>query len=143
MEKLNIVLVKDASYGEVVDTIADVIEGGILLETTLSDGFQFTDLLAAASLQPLVKEVINDVPQFISEFIQLNENTAKAAVSEARIRILNSGKQLGKVTNAILNFLYVAASNYAFAKKTYEGGQHELMLWQAFIGGGEVFPSLK
>jgi len=139
-QQLNIIIPANAEYGEVVDSIGDAVEAGIIIEETLEDGFQFQDLLAALQVQPKVNEIINDVPVFLEQFVQLNADTAKAAVVEARNRILAQGKPMGKVTNFIIKFLYVAANNYGFALQTYQNGQTQYLLWQSLINGGEVFP---
>lgn len=140
LQKLKIVIPVNAQYDEVIDSIADALEAGIIIEEQLSDGFQFQDLLAALQVQPKVQEIVNDVPVFLEQFMQLNPETAKAAVLEARQRILSSGRTFGKVTNFIIRFLFVAANNYGFALQTYQGGQNQYMMWQALIGGGAIFP---
>lgn len=138
--KLKIIIPQNAEYGEVVDSIADALEVGVILEDVLEDGFQFQDIIAALQVQPKVNEIVNDVPVFVQEFLQLNADTAKAAVIEARNRVLAQGRPMGKVTNWIVNFLFVAANNYGFALNTYQGGQTQYLMWQSLINGGDVFP---
>ena len=139
-ENLKIIFPANADYSEVVDTVADALEAGIIIEEQLSDGFQFQDIIAAIRIQPKVNEIINDVPVFLQQFMQLNPSTATASVLEARERIVKSGKKFGAVTNFIIRFLFVAANNYGFALQTYQGGQNQYLMWQSLIGGGPIFP---
>lgn len=140
MKKLRIVFADDAPYDEVVDSIADAFEAGIILEEQLEDGFQVSDLLAALQIQPKVQEIVNDVPVFLQQFTKLNGRTANAAVMAARDRITAGGKELGPVTNFLMRFLFVAANNYQYAIDSYEGGQRQFMLWQSLLNGGRLFP---
>ena len=140
MTKLSIIIPKNADYSEVVDSIADALEAGIIIEKELKDGFQLTDLLAALQIQPNVSEIVNDIPVFLEQFVQLNGDTAKAAIVEARANVIARGREFGKVTNAIIKFLYVVANNYEFALDSYVKGQNQYLLWQTFLKGGDIFP---
>ena len=142
MEKLTILLKEDASYSEIVDSVADVLTAGIIIEAQLKDGFQFQDLLSALQVQPIVTEVVNDAPVFVEQFLALKPETATAAILEAKKRLENEGKVLGKVTKFILNGLYALASSYSFAYNAYLGAQNQFLLYQSLIKGGEVFPSI-
>lgn len=144
MEKsINIIIPANASYDEVEDTIADVLTAGIIIESQLKDGFQYQDLLAVLQLNPIASEVYRDAPAFFEQFTKLNPETALAAVIGAKNRLLSQGKQLGKVTQFILNFLFVGANNYSFAIRSYQEGQRQYLLWQTLLKGGEVFPGIK
>jgi hypothetical protein len=68
MKEFKIIFDAEASFDEVTDSIADVFGIGIVIEKTLADGFQLTDILAAIQLEPKVREVINDFPVFIEQF---------------------------------------------------------------------------
>lgn len=140
MKKLNIKIKENADYSEVVDSIADVLEAGKIIEENLEDGFQLTDLISFIQVQPVVNEIVNDAPVFVDQFLKLNADTAKAAVVEARERIIAKGIELGKVTNKIIEFLYVSSNSYGYALETYKGGQSQYLLWQTLLNGGEVFP---
>lgn len=129
-----IVMGENPSYEEVVDTIADALSAGVLIEKDLEDGFQPRDLLSAFQVQPVVNEIINDVPVFVKQFLALDGDMAKKAVLEAKQRI---GKT-GKVTSWIINFLFVVASNYDYAMK----GKAEYELWKTFISGDNVIPEI-
>lgn len=131
MRNLVIVMGEKPSFDEVVDTVADVLELGVMIEKDLEDGFQPKDLLNAFQIHPVVNEVINDFPIFVKQFLALDGETSKKAVLEAKQRI---GKT-GKVTSWIMKFLFVAASNYDYAMK----GKNEYDLWKSFIEGNDVF----
>lgn len=143
MDKFNILIEKNASYSEVEDSIADVLEAGIVIEKNLKDGFQFQDLFAAIQLQPAVNEIINDAPLFWEQFMQLQPDTAKAAVLGAKRRIEQSGRTFGKVTQFLINFLYVGASNYGFALDSYQEGQRQYLMWQMLFKGEPVIPRME
>lgn len=137
--KLNIVIPENASYDEVVDTIADVLEVGFILEQNLSDGFQIRDLLSAISIQPTVNEVIDDFPVFADQFMKLNGETAQSAIAAVRQRILDSGGPLGPVTKRILTALTAASKSYDFAIHTYVSAQEQYQLWQTVFSGGDIW----
>ena len=141
MKKLQIVFKSGATYAEIVDSVADVLTAGIIIEQELKDGFQFQDLLAALQVQPIVTEVVNDAPVFVEQFLALKPETATAAILEAKARLENEGKRLGKVTNFILKGLYSLATSYAFAYNAYLGAQNQYLMFQTLIKGGEVFPN--
>lgn len=122
-----------ASYEEVTDSIADAIEGGIILEKALGDGFQITDILAVVELQPKVQEIINDYPIFLQQFLQLKPDTAAKALSDAVARIRNSGKVLGKVTTFLVGFLENLTKTYAFGNETYEKALERFNDWKMLI----------
>ena len=139
---LSIVIKKDATYPEVVDTISDVLRVGVIIESQLQDGFQWTDLFAALQVQPIVQEIVNDVPVFAKQFVDMirdNPSKVKAAVLEAYRNTAATGP-LGKVTNAIANALFALANSYEYGMVTYEAGQAQFLMWQALIEGGDIFP---
>lgn len=129
-----------ADYSEVVDSIADGLEVIIIAEEYLGDGFQWTDILGGVEAQPKVSEIINDAETFWEQFQKLNPETAIAATLEARQRIINSGKTFGKVSGFVIKSLYLSATTYGEAVRTYQAGQRQVMLFQSLIGGGPVFP---
>lgn len=140
MKTYSIIFPAEAEYGEVVDSVADLLEAGIILEEELGDGFQWQDIFAALQVQPKIQEVVNDFPVFMEQFVKLNGETGKASVIAARNRILSQGKKFGKVTTVLIRGLYVLAENYSFVLESYEKGQKQHLLWQTLIGGGSVFP---
>lgn len=125
-----------APYGEVVDSLADVFRVGLTLEGALKDGFQLTDILALLPLEPVVREVINDAPEFLRQFVALTPETAVKAVNEARARVIaeNAGKPIGKVGNAIFDFLLEIALTYGFVKVTATEGVARFEAWKALVG---------
>lgn len=140
-EKINIGrLNKDSKYGEVVDTLTDAIAIGIVVERELQDGFQFQDILALLQVQPIINEIINDVPVFVGEFMNLNGTTAVNAVIEARERIKAQGYEFGDVTNFIIRSLYTLATSYKFGIEAYNQAQAQVLLFQNLVRGGAVFP---
>lgn len=140
LKKLKIVMPANPDYGEVVDSIADAIGVGILIEKQLHDGFQWTDALALIGAQPTVQEIINDADVFVEQFLQLNPDTARSAVIQARARLITEGKKFGKVTNFIIRGLFAMAESYGTAKHFYEQGQRSYLTWQTLIKGGPLFP---
>ena len=140
-ERINIARLNAASpYGEVVDTITDAIGVGIIIEKELQDGFQFQDILALLQVQPVVNEIINDVPTFVSEFQKLTGETAEKAVLEARQRLIAQGYKFGQVTNFIIRSLYALATSYKFGRQAYESAQRQVLLFQNLVSNGPVFP---
>ena len=140
---LKILMSENPDYSEVVDSIGDAFEAGIILESSLKDGFQYTDLFAALEAQPKVQEIVNDIPEFVKQIVQINKVNPSLvinAVLEARQRILNSGRTFGKVTNAIMGGLFVAANNYAFVAQTYKAGQNQYLMLETLFNGGDVLP---
>ena len=140
LEMINIALKPDAEYSEVVDSVADFFNVGIIIEDALEDGFQFKDLFALLQVEPLIQEIVTDVPIFLEQFLQLNQDTSLAAILEARQRILSSGKTFGRFTQYIARFLFLAANNYSYAAETYMAGEKQYRMWQTFVQGGEIFP---
>lgn len=122
-----------SSYGEVVDTIADILEIGMSVEKELQDGFQVTDLFAIIPETPTIKEVVNDFPVFAAEFVQLDPVTATKAIDEAANRIYLNGNP-GKVVEKILEALQLLAESYGFAFKTYARGNELLLRYKSFLG---------
>ena len=133
MQKLNIVFnANTANYEEVVDSIYDVLRAGNIIENALSDGFQLTDLFDALKLEPIVREIIDDIPEFAAQFIRLSPDHAIAAVESAEFK-LNSGGEIGKITSFILAVLKNAASSYSFADRTYRDAQAQVEQWKLLI----------
>lgn len=141
VNQLSIKINTDPTFDEVIDSISDLLESGIIIESTLKDGFQISDILAVLQVQPKLQEIYNDVPVFVEQFLKLKGSDATAAVIAAKERITAGGAvQLGKVTGFILNLLFVAASNYSFAESTYIDGQRQYLLWKQLIAGNQVLP---
>lgn len=135
MKTLSIVIRENAPYNEIVDSIADAFQAGIVVGNALSDGFQFNDILVAAGQEPTVREIINDVPVFLTQFRALTPETAVKAAKEAKARTEAQFGELGKVPNGIYDFLIETAETYGFIKETIEAGAERLEAWQTLFGG--------
>lgn len=128
-KKLKIVFNAEVSeYGEVVDSIADVLRAGAIIEDVLKDGFKFTEVFDLLKLSPIVNEIVEDFPVFISEFMKLDGPTAILAVNQAAKEVEG---ELDTVTSIALKILKRAAGTFAFAERTYEEAQAELEGWKA------------
>lgn len=130
--ELNIKLRQNAPYDEVVDTVADVLQAGVLIENELQDGFQAKDIFAAMQIQPVVQEIINDAPIFLEQFMALKGGTAKKAVLEASQRV----GEKGVIVTWITSGLYALASSYSYAMN----GKKQVEMWQSLIKGGNIMP---
>lgn len=132
-QKISILIRPDASFDEVVDSLADVFNIAFIIEKSLADGFQLTDLLQVIQVEPLIREVINDFPVFLQQFRQLNGSTAMAAAAAARDRAVTAHGNLGKVGTFIFGFLNETASTYALLESTVVNGTKQLNDWKALF----------
>jgi len=129
-----------SSYEEVVDSLADVFEIGRIVEDALSDGFQpLSDILKIATQESKVREVIDDIPIFIQQFLSLTPETAVRATLEVRDRLVKE-KPLGKVTNAILGALFLLANGYGTLERSVTDYYFQRDGWKALIAGQFVLP---
>lgn len=133
MKEFKIAFDASASFDEVTDSIADVFGIGIVIEKTLADGFQLTDILAAIQLEPKVREVINDFPVFISQFKTLNGATALQAVEAAKARTLSEFGSLGKIGGFVYGLLIQGATTFNFVQNVVVSGIAELNNWKALF----------
>lgn len=128
---MNLIIKPNASFDEVADTIADLFSVGITLGNALEDGFQWTDLLQIAAQEPVVREVINDVPKFLEAFKQLDEFTAVQAVEAAKARSMAQfGDDFGRVPSLIYSYLLETARTYGFVRQTVQNGGAILERWK-------------
>ena len=130
-KEFNLIIPANASYDEVVDTIADVFGVAKAVSDALQDGFQFNDLLVALQQEPVVREVVNDFPIFWAEFKQLNPTTAKAALLEASNRVGDAGK----VGSLVFDFLFEVAETYGFIERTATDGVTRYNAWRTLLSG--------
>ena len=129
-----IVFRADGPIDEVVDSIADLFRIGITLEKTLEEGFQFVDVVALLPLEPVAREVINDVPVFLEQFRALNPRTAVEAVGLAKTRVqAEFPNDFGKIPTAIFGFLTETALTYGFVKTTVDEGTARFNAWQVLL----------
>lgn len=133
MKEFSILIAEDASYDEIVDSIADVFGIGITIENALKDGFQLSDLLTAVSLEPTVREVINDFPVFLAQFRALNGTTAIQAVEQAKTRTIAAYGALGKVSAFIYGFLQETSYTYKFIQDSIIDGSERLNAWKGLF----------
>lgn len=133
-KKLSIVIRENADYSEVVDSIADAFQAAIVVGRTLADGFQLNDILVAIGQEPTIREIINDVPVFLTQFKALTPETAVNAVGEARRR---TEAQFGTLTGLpalVYDFLKEMAETYGFIETTIKAGAERLEGWKN-LGG--------
>lgn len=133
----------DSSYAEVKDSIIDAFRAGRIMEETLKDGFQFRmdEILKLLQTEPLLREIVNDWPVFLSEFLKLNAQTAQLAVLEAK-RVLEAEKPLGKAGSFIFGVLYNLASSYGFITTTASGFQIQKAQWEVLFAGQSPIPNV-
>lgn len=134
MAELKIIIQNTSNYDEVVDSIADVFKIGIVVYNALEDGFQLQDILAAVTLEPTVREVVNDLPVFVEQLTNLTPTTAVAAISEARERIGREFPDAGKVVDTIFNILNEIALTYGFIETTARTGIERYNAIRSLIG---------
>jgi len=114
-----IVFGDDVERDEIVDSIADLLEIAVIVERELGDGVQLTDFLAALKLQPIVKEIVDDVPKFVDQLKRLDPALAQECALDAYERIRMEYGTVGKVAKTIINSIYITAGIYSFAYNTY------------------------
>jgi len=124
----------DASFDEVTDTICGVFKVGIVVYNTLEDGFQLQDILAAVTLEPTVREVINDVPAFLDQLTALTPTTAVAAITAAKDRINTEFPDAGKVVDTIFRILNEIALTYGFIATTAKEGVQRYNAIRSLLG---------
>lgn len=132
--------IKSQQIDEVTDTIYDVLRAGVLIEEILEDGFSLMDIIDAVKLQPIVNEIINDVPQFIDEIVAIDGDTVKQSVMYA-LRKLEDKTDVGKVTMTIVNILYALSSSYDFSRHVYNRARIQHSLWKSIIAGESIIPT--
>lgn len=140
-QELSILIRPDADFSEVKDSIKDVLSAGIIIETALGDGWQWSDLLEATKVESRVREVINDAPTFWKQFLQLNGNTAIKAVTEAANELVQEGYTFGPVTRWLINLLYAGASIFQFAEDSFFRGRDQYEMIQALFAGDDIIPA--
>lgn len=138
MQKLS--LNAQASNEEVIDSIADAFHIGISIDDALEDGWQLQDLLTFLSLEDEGREIINDVPVFLAEFIKLTPKTAIESVIAARTRVIAQHGQLPALAESIFSVLYNAASSFGFAMDTRDGANIQVANWKTVLAGGSTIP---
>lgn len=139
--ELTIVFPANPTYDEVVDTIADVFEVGIVIDEALGDGFQpLQDIIKIASQENKIREVINDIPVFLEQFTKLDGPTAVKATLEVRDRVLRQQPQLGKVTKFILGALFLLAKGFTTIETVARDYVYQREGWGALFSGGFTFP---
>ncbi|MGV6816127.1 MAG: hypothetical protein ACWA44_02520 [Thiotrichales bacterium] len=135
MEKtFSIIIPQNAGSEEITDTIYDVFKVAITVSDALADGFQLDDILKAIQLEPTVKEVINDFPVFLSQFVALDGATAMLAVEEAKARTIAEFGELGKVAQFAYDLLMQIARTYNFLQVSVVNGVEELNSWKSLLG---------
>ena len=135
--KYNLVIPANASTEEVTDTVADLFKIGITIENALKDGFQLTDVLAAIQLEPVVREVINDLPTFFEQFRALNGATAIAALKAARDRTESEFGSMGRIGTFIYDLLGRTAGTFAFIEGVVMEGISQLDAWKTLFASLE------
>jgi len=129
--KYQILISPNAAHEEVVDSIADVFDVAIVIGEALGDGFQWLpDIIAIASKEKEIREVINDFPIFLDQFLQLTPETALSAVGEARIKTEAKHGELPKAATFAFGILFNLASSYSYTLHTVEGGKQQVENWK-------------
>lgn len=125
---------------EIADSIADLIEVGIVVDEALGDGFQpLADILKIATQEAKVREIINDVPIFVAEFQQLTPKQAMSAIFEVRDR-LQKQNPLGKATKWILGSLYLLARGYRISDQAIDEYIYQREGWTSLAKGEFIMP---
>lgn len=125
---------------EIADSLADLLEVGIVVDEAIADGFQpLADILKIATQEGKIREIINDVPVFIAEFQQLTPKQALTAIFEIRDR-LQKQKPLGKATKWILGSLYLLARGYRISDQAIDEYLYQRQGWTALAKGEFIVP---
>lgn len=134
---------KNSSYAEVKDSMIDAFRAGRIIEETLKDGFQLRvdEILKLLQTEPLLREIVNDWPVFLSEFLKLTPQTARLAVLEAK-RVLEAEKPLGRIGSWIFGLLYNLATSYGFVTTTATEFQIQKAQWDTLFAGQNPIPSV-
>lgn len=134
----NLIISPNADVAQIADTIADAFSVGITIGNALEDGFQWSDLLQIASQEPVIREVVNDVPAFLAAFKNLDEATAIEAVELAKQKtLIQFGGDFGRVPSLIYDYLLETARTYGFVRQTVENGGAILERWKVLTKKAE------
>ncbi len=128
-----------ASYQEVKDSLIDAFRAARIVDGALKDGFQYSDLFAILGTEPIIKEIVNDAPEFLKQFKQLNGKTAKSALLEAKA-VIEAEAPLGKAERFIFGFLYNVSTSFDFVQTTLMGYRIEKTQWDILFAGGNPIP---
>lgn len=145
MTKFKILFRDNAENAEVVDSIADAFGVVFEVEKSLKDGWQLTDLLTYIKQEPTVREVINDFPVFLEQFLKLTPETATNAVQGAYTRSKAQYGAIGKYGEKFYTILLELANTYSFgilvtkaAKQQLEVGKQQLERWKAIFAPAQA-----
>lgn len=142
-DTLSIIIPQTAEYSEVKDSVKDVLIAGLITEDALKDGWDWLDLLEVPKIEERIREVIDDAPIFVEEFMKLDGATAVQAVKEAAAELISEGFTFGIVTRWIINGLFLLASTYQIAEESYLRGKAQFEAFQEFFKGGDVLPVIE
>lgn len=120
----NNILSNGLPYDEVVDTYADSIEIYRKIKGPLSDGLDFTDILAVYDAYPLAVEVFNDRKKFVDQFLDLTPQETVLVFNEVQER---TGEPRDKVEAISQKSLRVAARTYRLGRYVIEEGKEILL----------------
>lgn len=130
--KLNIAFQADAPVDEVIDSIADALRAGAIIEDVLEDGFKFTEVFDILKVQPIVNEIVDDIPVFLDQFTKLNGETAVYAIGKAKEIVED---ELGTVSGIVLAFLERLAHSFAFVERTILEGEKQINAYKQLFAG--------
>lgn len=101
-------------FPELVDSFFDLFVVVDVVEDELSDGWQVSDVFGIADAVPSIKEIFNDVPIFLKEFVRLRPSKAKDIIQAARELFIESRGDTGVLLGKVITGLELLATAYAF-----------------------------
>ena len=122
------------SFAEVEDTIYDVFRAGYIVEDALEDGWQLTDLFKVLKVEPIVEEIVDDIPVFLQQFSKINPDVALEIIEKVEDRILQEITP-GKIVTFVGNLLKEIAITAKFAFDTKAIAEQRIATFRAMFGG--------
>lgn len=113
-----------------------LIETADILENELKDGFQWTDLTAAWTINNKVKSVIDELPEFWEDFKQALKTDPKsvyAAIQLAKAEYDQSNDSNHPVTDKIAKSLELLARNYWKGNIAKDHAELEIAAWKDLL----------
>lgn len=113
-----------------------LIETADILENKLKDGFQWTDLTAAWTINKKVKSVLDELPEFWEDFRQALKTDPKSvytAIQLAKAEYEANNESDHPVTDKIAKGLELLARNYWKGNIAKDHAELEIAAWKDLL----------
>lgn len=129
-----------AADAELIDTAADAIQVIQIIESALSDGFQFMeDIIKLSQIQPIVTEIIRDAGLALQGLKRIDPDVAPEIGRSIAVEARRRGP-LGPISTWMINGLYMAGTTYDDIDNVIEQLNTTKERYASFFRGEDVVP---